>query len=297
MKTSDIEKFIGDMREEQRLAIRSLSPVTVVSASAGTGKTRTLANRFAWLLATDPECEVDQILTLTFTNAASAEMKNRIRQTLSEWYSKGVPHLKDALERLDEAYISTIHAFALRVIRESGISLDVDPESRVVSEPMEREFWHDLEWSARTGATDKIASPLPEEWRELARTLCENPEYTDFMNYYGAESLAKLGEDACNLYGSMNMRPEHLKSWKEELELPARRQVESLMAKTWSAVWDTWQYEVFPAIARTLENPSNTKLAAAMQSFVARWQGRERSPASEREFFVSLVEDALAKIN
>jgi ATP-dependent exoDNAse (exonuclease V) beta subunit len=284
------------MREEQRRAIRSLDPVTVVSASAGTGKTRTLANRFAWLLATDPECGVDQILTLTFTNAAAAEMRERIRKTLSEWYANGVTHLKDALERLDEAYISTIHAFALRVIRESGIILDVDPGARVVSEPTEREFWHDLKWRARTGAIGKLARALPDEWREFARSLSENPAFPDFMNFYGADSLAGLGRDACNLYGSMNMRPEYLRDWEAASELPARRQVESLIAGICGEVWDTWRHTVFEAIEPILETPSNSKLSAAMKNFVARWRGHERGPEAEREFFVSLVEDALAGI-
>ncbi|MDR2780030.1 MAG: UvrD-helicase domain-containing protein, partial [Synergistaceae bacterium] len=297
MKTSDLGKFIDDMREEQRLAIRSLAPVTVVSASAGTGKTRTLANRFAWLLATDPECGVDQILTLTFTNAAASEMRDRIRKTLSEWHSKGVSHLKDALERLDEAYISTIHAFALRVIRESGISLDVDPASRVVSEPMEREFWHDLKWRAQTGSMGKMAYSLPEEWRNFSRSLLENPAYMDFMNYYGAEALAGLGEDACNLYGSMNLRPEYLRDWDAAREASVRRQVESLTARTCGEVWDMWQYSVFGAIEPMLLNHSASKLSAAMKNFMNRWRGRERGPEAEREFFVSLVEDALANIN
>ncbi|MDR1510276.1 MAG: UvrD-helicase domain-containing protein [Synergistaceae bacterium] len=297
MKTSEIENFIADMREEQRRAIRSLAPVTLVSASAGTGKTRTLANRFAWLLATDPECGVDQILTLTFTNAAAAEMRDRIRKTLSEWYSKGVTHLKDALERLDEAYISTIHAFALRVIRESGINLDIDPESRVVSEPMEREFWHDLKWRAETGTIDKMAASLPDEWREFARSLRENPSYMDFMNYYGAEALARFGRDACNLYGSMNMRPEYLKNWEESGESAARRQVESLTAETCKEVWDTWMHSVFDAIEPVLKIPSKSKLSDAMKGFMARWREHERTPEAEREFFVSLVEDALADIS
>ena len=78
----DLESLIAGAREEQRRAIRSLEPLTVVSAGAGTGKTQTLASRFAWLLASDPDCKADQILTLTFTNAAAAEMRERIRKTL-----------------------------------------------------------------------------------------------------------------------------------------------------------------------------------------------------------------------
>ena len=135
--------LIEDARPEQRSAICSTKPFIVVSAGAGTGKTHTLARRFAWLLAIDPTCRVDQILTLTFTQLAAQEMRERIRKTLCEWYArnpKSLSHLRDAIERMDEAYISTIHSFAFRVIRESGLDLDIDPGASLVSDPMEKDL-------------------------------------------------------------------------------------------------------------------------------------------------------------
>ena len=60
-------------------ALESDKYLTVVSAGAGTGKTQTLAQRFAWLLASDPECNVDEILVLTFTQKAAREMSERIK--------------------------------------------------------------------------------------------------------------------------------------------------------------------------------------------------------------------------
>ena len=63
---------------EQVEAVISASPLTVVSAGAGTGKTQTLSQRFAWLLAGDKDCRVDQILVLTFTEKAAREMQDRI---------------------------------------------------------------------------------------------------------------------------------------------------------------------------------------------------------------------------
>lgn len=84
---------------EQLEAVTSLSPLTVVSAGAGTGKTQTLSQRFAWLLARDSDCRVDQILVLTFTEKAAREMHDRIKKTLVEWHTrseKDLPHLQKA---------------------------------------------------------------------------------------------------------------------------------------------------------------------------------------------------------
>ena len=71
--------------EDQIAALKSEARLTVVSAGAGTGKTQTLSQRFAWLLASDPSCGPGEILVLTFTKKAAAEMLGRIKETLAAW--------------------------------------------------------------------------------------------------------------------------------------------------------------------------------------------------------------------
>lgn len=162
----EILYLIESARPEQQQAIRSQEPLVVVSAGAGTGKTHTLAMRFAWLLAVDPACTVEQILTLTFSEAASREMLERIRATLQKWYRqepKKLAHLKDAIMRIDEAYISTIHSFSMRVIRESGLSLDLDPAAGLASAPFESSFWDDYTQTLDTIALDRLSALLDGE--------------------------------------------------------------------------------------------------------------------------------------
>ncbi|MDR3280554.1 MAG: UvrD-helicase domain-containing protein [Synergistaceae bacterium] len=295
--TNELEAFISDARPEQRQAICSLDPWIVVSAGAGTGKTRTLANRFAWLLASDPECRVDEILTLTFTNAAAAEMRERIRNTLKTWHAAGVSHLKDSIDRLDEAYISTIHSFALRVIRESGVLLDIDPDSRIVDEPMEHEFREDLKWRLQTDTLGRMTETLRDVWGEYARSLREDPSNISMLNYYGADAFAKLGNEACNVFGSMNRRPEDLMDPGDEAELAAQRRVARVMSNRWSETWDAWQLDIFPSLESELrENISGAKFPQTVKGFYDRWSGAERTPESERLFFVSLITSALGSL-
>ena len=129
----------------QIAALKSEARLTVVSAGAGTGKTQTLSQRFAWLLASDPSCGAGEILVLTFTKKAAAEMLGRIKETLSAWYNAypdELAHLGERIENMDDAYISTIHAFAMKLIRESGLALDIDPAAEIMPAPKEEKPKH-----------------------------------------------------------------------------------------------------------------------------------------------------------
>ncbi|HHV53679.1 MAG TPA: UvrD-helicase domain-containing protein, partial [Synergistaceae bacterium] len=77
MSNSALLALLRTATPSQREAITSNKPFIVVSAGAGTGKTSTLAWRFAWLVATG-EAKCDQILTVTYTEKAALEMALRI---------------------------------------------------------------------------------------------------------------------------------------------------------------------------------------------------------------------------
>ena len=86
----------------------------VVSAGAGSGKTTVLARRFLWLLR-EGRAEADQILTLTFTRKAAAEMHERIhRQLLAH---REDPVVDRQLARFDHAQISTLDSFCSQIVR------------------------------------------------------------------------------------------------------------------------------------------------------------------------------------
>ncbi len=115
----------------QKLIVESKGKNILVSAGAGTGKTRVLVERFLSLVKTQGVL-VNEILALTFTDKAAMEMKSRILAGLKAL------HLEAARRELESAYISTIHAFAARVLREHPIEAEVDPDFSVI-EPEEAE--------------------------------------------------------------------------------------------------------------------------------------------------------------
>src|SRR3954453_23301903 len=91
----------------------------LVLAGAGTGKTRTLVERFAWLVSEGTPA--DAILALTFSNGAAAEMRERLETCIeTPW---------------EELWVSTFHAFAARLLREEAIEAGVDPFFAPVTQP------------------------------------------------------------------------------------------------------------------------------------------------------------------
>ncbi|MEK7675966.1 MAG: helicase-exonuclease AddAB subunit AddA [Verrucomicrobiota bacterium] len=109
----------------------------LVEAGAGAGKTSTLVERcIAWLLEGKARHSLDQILMVTFTEAAAAEMRQRIRETLTARLEKQPSdvHLAEQLALLETAHISTLHSFCLRLVREHFYELEIDPQCSVLAE-------------------------------------------------------------------------------------------------------------------------------------------------------------------
>jgi ATP-dependent helicase/nuclease subunit A len=98
-----------------------------VVAGPGSGKTRVLVERFANLV-TEHNVSINEILTLTFTEKAANEMKRRAAESFEE---KGMEKERQDIEF---AYLSTIHSFCSRLLRENSIEASIDPQFRVMDE-------------------------------------------------------------------------------------------------------------------------------------------------------------------
>jgi ATP-dependent helicase/nuclease subunit A len=114
---------------QQAAAIAARGNVLVV-AGAGAGKTRTLVDRcLAWLLDPQNPGSLDQILMVTFTEAAAAEMRLRLRARLeSALAADPSPRLAEQLALLETAWICTLHSFCFRLVREHFYTLGLDPQ-------------------------------------------------------------------------------------------------------------------------------------------------------------------------
>ena len=112
--------------DEQLEAITTPVYNTMISAGAGSGKTKVLTQRVFNHLANN--IDVDRLLVLTFTNAAAAEMKQRVIKLLVEDNSLD-PDLKKAqLNKIDSAYIMTFDAYSLFLVKKYHQLLNVDKD-------------------------------------------------------------------------------------------------------------------------------------------------------------------------
>ena len=122
-----------------RARIRSsLGESLIVEASAGTGKTSELIRRIVRVLATGTP--VEKIVAVTFTHKAAGELKIRLREELDRARAACADgeervHLEDALERLEEAAIGTIHGFCAQILRERPVEARIDPGFEELTEP------------------------------------------------------------------------------------------------------------------------------------------------------------------
>lgn len=111
--------------EGARRRIReSIGESLLVEASAGTGKTTALVGRIVSVLKAG--AKIDRIAAVTFTHKAAGEMKLRLRAELDEARRES-PILEDALQRLEEASIGTIHSFCAQILRERPVEAGIDP--------------------------------------------------------------------------------------------------------------------------------------------------------------------------
>ena len=118
--------------KEQTQAIYENGENILVSAAAGSGKTAVLVERIIEKILKD-KIDVDKILVVTFTNAAAAEMRERILEAIYKNLENQPQnsHLQKQIILLNRANISTIHAFCLEVIKNNFFEIDLAPNFRI----------------------------------------------------------------------------------------------------------------------------------------------------------------------
>lgn len=152
--------------EERRRAAEDLDRCYCVEASAGTGKTTLLTDRYLNLVKAG--AAADRIVAITFTEMAAAELKVRIRDGLEEERAKTedalmTERLTRALLKMESAQISTIHSFASRLLKERPMEAGVDPffetMDTIQADLFLQETW--TAWLERNLQNEESAFALP----------------------------------------------------------------------------------------------------------------------------------------
>ncbi len=122
------------LTDEQRRAVENRGGALLVSAAAGSGKTRVLVERL--LDRVSNGADIDRFLVITYTKAAAAELRGRIAKELNERLAEdpGDRHLCRQATLIYRTQISTVHSFCANLLREHAAALDLDPDFRLCDE-------------------------------------------------------------------------------------------------------------------------------------------------------------------
>ncbi len=127
----------NNLTPQQKMAVENRGGKLLVSAAAGSGKTKVLVDRLL-LYIMDPAspCNIDDFLIITYTKAAAAELRGKIAAKLSEHLAEQPEnrHLQRQMQRLYLAKISTVHSFCTDLLREYAYELDLPGDFRVADE-------------------------------------------------------------------------------------------------------------------------------------------------------------------
>lgn len=180
---------------EQRQVIELRNRNILVSAAAGSGKTAVLVERIITRLTKDEKpLNVDELLIVTFTDAAASEMKERIHGAI-EKALEAEPnnvHLQRQATLIHQAQITTIHKFCLSVIRDYFHTIDLDPGFRV----------------AETGELKLLQRDMVEQVLEEAYQE-NNPQFISFVESFASgRDDRKLEELIIQLYEHSRSYPD-----------------------------------------------------------------------------------------
>jgi ATP-dependent helicase/nuclease subunit A len=170
-------------------AVRRTGQNVCVVAGPGSGKTRVLIERFAWLVE-ERNVPPSRILAITFTEKAATEIKQRLIARFS-----ARPDLRESIER---AWVSTIDGFCARLLRENAIAAGLAPDFKVLEEAAAER----LARESADDALEEIFRDRPQPLRRVLESLDlstqedgRNPDLArGLLDVYGAMRIAQVEE-------------------------------------------------------------------------------------------------------
>ncbi|HOO31945.1 MAG TPA: UvrD-helicase domain-containing protein [Thermotogota bacterium] len=190
----------NNLNEQQSKIINSTGDI-FVKAGAGTGKTRTIVELYFSLL-NEKHYDVKNILAITFTDKAAKEMKERIMKKIEE--ARKTENTADSVyfnrvrNRLNFSWISTMHGFCVRVLREFPLEAGVDPMFEVIDEGEKRKR---IKYCIRNYFNQQEGNRRFERLKDLAMIY----RY-DKLLYLFEEALLKKQYDLLNYSGNFDMK-------------------------------------------------------------------------------------------
>jgi len=166
--------LLQGLNEPQRQAVLANDGPVLVLAGAGSGKTRALTRKIAWLVAQEGLAPW-QILAVTFTNRAAREMRERVASLLGE--------------QADDVWLSTFHGLGARLLRRHGDLIGVDRRFTIYDaddqKAMVKRCMRELDLS-----TDRVKPPVVAHYIQQAKLAAQLPDHPELPRGSGIDKLA-----------------------------------------------------------------------------------------------------------
>ena len=180
------------LTESQKKAIEFDGGNLLISAAAGSGKTAVLTEKIAQLIA-KKQCTVDELLVVTFTKAAAAEMKSRIKSRLLDIRNvyrlsnhAFFSYLTVQINKLASADLCTIDSFLYKNIRKYFPTINLSPDTRIASEAEIEK----LESESMTQAISKMFASSDDSFSLKWQYFCDIISKTKDTSHIDAELLS-----------------------------------------------------------------------------------------------------------
>ncbi len=241
--------------QDRFLAETTCDRNVVVVAGAGTGKTTILVNRILNLLMREPSpVAITEIVALTFTNKAAAEMKQRLRTQLLQLTEQAedmiatfrtryhlpadqiVDRAKTALEQMEKAQIGTLHSFAAHLLRLHPLESEIDPSFQEDDGSRFKEMFHSS-WGRWLDDELGAAGPQHDRWRRVLTraSLDDLQQFTaalagDFVDLEELDRQCGCIELEGALRGWVAATHDRAATLVAAQDRPKRRKVEQMLA-------------------------------------------------------------------
>jgi DNA helicase II / ATP-dependent DNA helicase PcrA len=169
--------------DEQAAVIESTATSCLVVAGAGSGKTETMAGRVVWLVA-NGLVRPDQVLGLTFTRKAAAELAARVRRRLGQLAAHGL--VEAEVISAADATISTYDAYAGRIVAENALRIGREPGQRLIPQTVAWQYARRVVDTYDGPMDDVLVSPMTvtNDVRALAEGLAQHRVTSDQLRDY-----------------------------------------------------------------------------------------------------------------
>ena len=237
------EKLVD--QEQRGRAAQDLSQSYIVEASAGTGKTTVLVTRIINLIR-EGEAGLQEVVAITFTERAAAELKVKLRQELERTFANTseiheCQRISKAISDLERMQVTTIHSFCASLLRERPVEAGLDPNFEVADDLtaslVQADVWE--EWLGKQmDANDSalrravLIGITPDQIRKISVSMLENRDVLRYLPFPPSpEELEKANGQFVKAFQESVDSLNHLKQYSKDAEDKAALKIEELNEK------------------------------------------------------------------